>query len=86
MSEQLNSSNEQSNVIPLRRREPVEVPRLPMTERINGIAIKLGRLSVEELRTIEQTCLDRLEEARTDVYVVRDYLWAAEMQALESQE
>lgn len=54
---------------------PVEhTPEYRATERINGIRLHLGRMEAAELQELEQHCLARLEEARTDLMIVQDYL------------
>ena len=44
------------------------------TERINGIRINLGSMSLTELTTLEGYCGQREVEARTDGMIVRDYI------------
>lgn len=41
-------------------------------ERINGIEIDLGRLSLVELQLLEQQCNERFKDAHHELVVVRD--------------
>lgn len=43
-------------------------------ERINGIRLPLGSMTVSELVALHETCISRVEEAQTDVMIVADYL------------
>jgi Zn finger protein HypA/HybF involved in hydrogenase expression len=43
-------------------------------ERINGIKLNLGRLSLLELQVLEVQCSERFQEAHTDLTIVRDTL------------
>lgn len=67
MTEQLNSEH-LAEVIPLRGRRDNGV------ERINGVKMRLGAMSVESLTELAGTCRERLEEARLDLAIVSDYL------------
>jgi hypothetical protein len=41
-------------------------------ERINGIKMDLGKLSLSELQLLEEQCKWRFMEAHTDLVIVRD--------------
>jgi hypothetical protein len=49
-------------------------------ERINGVKLHLGAMSIAELTQLQAVCKERVEEARTDLMVVNDYLTAAHSQ------
>jgi len=42
------------------------------TEIINGVAMRLGSMSLETLLGIEAGCRERLAEAQTDLMIVQD--------------
>jgi hypothetical protein len=49
-------------------------PERRQIERINGVTMNLGRLSLEELQLLEVQCSQRLAEAQDEVMIVRDAL------------
>lgn len=55
------------------------VVRLPSpaqrgVETINGIPMQLGRMSLLELQLLERQCAERVEEAKTDLWIIRDVI------------
>jgi hypothetical protein len=56
---------EQAQIIPFRQR---------YVERIAGIKIDLGRMSLLELQLLEEQCNERFNDAHHELVVVRDVL------------
>jgi hypothetical protein len=56
---------EQAQIIPFHQR---------YVERINGIRIDLGRMSLLELQLLEEQCNERFKDAHHELVVVRDVL------------
>lgn len=46
----------------------------PQAERINGVRMHLGHMSLEQLQSIEGHCRNRVMDAQTDLWIVGDYI------------
>jgi hypothetical protein len=56
---------EQAQIIPFRQRD---------IERINGIALDLGKMTLLELQVLEVQCSERFQDVHHELTVVRDVL------------
>lgn len=63
--------HEGAEVIPINAEQRC---RLWPVERINGIKMNLGRMSLEELQLLATQCLAREEDVRLDRLIVQDHI------------
>jgi hypothetical protein len=54
--------------------ELFEMQRPPRVERINGIKLNLGAMTILELVQLEAVCTDRVTDAQVELLVVQSYI------------